>query len=222
MPWNIRGCWRGLSICNVVREEIPPETTKFGPLDMHQYQRLFGITRIPSFPYDHLEDCAFPCQSRNILVLIKDQLFTVPVVDGKSGKPLGRKAIYDQLKTCIGTLASKDHIPVPPLAILTSEHRDIWAAVREKLLAAFPEENAKAFSMVNDSIFSVALEEADPKADDSEPAKLSLHGFNGRNRWFDKCITFWISPNAMAGGNGEHSPCDAVIPNHMVQYVLDW
>ena len=42
----------------------------------------------------------------------------------------------------------------------------------------------------------------------------------GTNRWFDKGLNFWICPNGKAGANGEHSPCDAVIPNLMAEFTL--
>lgn len=45
-------------------------------------------------------------------------------------------------------------------------------------------------------------------------------GINGLNRWFDKSLTVSIESNGRAGMNGEHSPCDALIPSIIVDYVV--
>jgi hypothetical protein len=45
-------------------------------------------------------------------------------------------------------------------------------------------------------------------------------GVNGLNRWFDKSLTVSIESNGRAGMNGEHSPCDALIPSIMVDNVV--
>jgi len=45
-------------------------------------------------------------------------------------------------------------------------------------------------------------------------------GRNGRNRWFDKALTVSVESNARAGMVGEHSPCDALIPSIIVDYVV--
>jgi hypothetical protein len=202
----------------LVQEAIPPETAKFGPLCMNQSRRLFGITRVPALPYDKLVDRGFPPQTRNVLVMVRDHMFNVPMLNA-DGTPLSMERIYSLLKECVSQSCASSS-PTCLVPILTTEHRDTWAVMREKLLTAFPHENGRAFQAVEDSLFAVGLDDVDPP-NVNAAAEHSLHGTNGRNRWFDKCLTLWVSPSTQAGGNGEHSPCDAIIPNQLMQYVLE-
>ena len=199
------------------RELIEPEQTKFGPLCMHQNKRLFGITRSPAFPFDRLVDRP---NSKHIVVLIKEQVCHVQVRDD-SGGVFDEGSIKKGLEECVKQVGDAKFVPSPPVCSFTTQNRDVWAAMREKMITAFPKDNEESFEKVNDSLFAVSLEEVDPKGDGREPAKVSLHGFAGRNRWFDKCFNLWVCPGGKAGGNGEHSPCDAVIPNQMTQYILE-
>lgn len=48
----------------------------------------------------------------------------------------------------------------------------------------------------------------------------SCSGLNGHNRWFDKCMTINVESNSRASVMGEHSPCDALIPSIIADYVL--
>ena len=48
----------------------------------------------------------------------------------------------------------------------------------------------------------------------------SCSGLNGHNRWFDKCMTINVENNSRASVMGEHSPCDALIPSIIADYVL--
>lgn len=48
----------------------------------------------------------------------------------------------------------------------------------------------------------------------------SCAGLNGRNRWFDKALTVTVESNSRAAIMGEHSPCDALIPSIVADYML--
>ena len=118
------------------------------------------------------------------------------------------ESIFDErsIKAALANCVQKiNEARSPPICSFTTENRDVWAAIREKIIAAFPVENQVSFEKINDSLFAVSLEDADPTEDDREPAKVSLHGFTARNRWFDKCINFWVCPGGKAGSDGEHS-----------------
>lgn len=45
-------------------------------------------------------------------------------------------------------------------------------------------------------------------------------GRDGHNRWFDKCLSVSVESNTRASVNGEHSPCDALIPSIVADYML--
>jgi carnitine O-acetyltransferase len=42
----------------------------------------------------------------------------------------------------------------------------------------------------------------------------------GRSRWFDKSINMSVERDGRASVNGEHSPCEALIPAIAVDYAL--
>jgi hypothetical protein len=147
--------------------------TKFGPLDMYQNQKLFGITRIPFFPYDKLKDCGFPTQSNHIILLVKEQVFHVRVQ--KSNNEIYSEAT---IKEILREVIKKKVDRSPPIGIFTSANRDFWATVREQMIQLFPE-NGQSFDKINDSLFAISLEDFSPKDNDREPAKISLHGLNG-------------------------------------------
>lgn len=66
--------------------------TKAGPLCMHQYKRLFGITRVPRPGLDVLVG-SHPSKARHVLVLYQDQLFAVDVYDSETGERVSIAAI---------------------------------------------------------------------------------------------------------------------------------
>ena len=50
------------------------------PLCMDQYSKIFGVTRIPGEHCDSLRHVAFS-ESRHIVVMRRDQMFAIDVVD---------------------------------------------------------------------------------------------------------------------------------------------
>ncbi len=46
-----------------------------------------------------------------------------------------------------------------------------------------------------------------------------FHNNNAHNRWFDKSLTVVVSNDGRLGLNGEHSPCDALVPSMLVNYA---
>lgn len=81
-------------------------------------------------------------------------------------------------------------------------------------------DNGKSLEMINNSILAVSLEDYTSPCNVDERAKLMFCGRAGMNRWFDKSLNFVILPNGVGGCNGEHSPCDAVVPSRMVDYII--
>lgn len=96
------------------------------------------------------------------------------------------------------------------------------------------DENRDTFSTIESALFTISL---DPytippstaeghTSDAHKQPVLDAHvrntssGVNGLNRWFDKSLTVSVESNARAGMNGEHSPCDALIPSIIVDYVV--
>ncbi|KAJ1926492.1 hypothetical protein FBU59_007310, partial [Linderina macrospora] len=74
-----------------------------------------------------------------------------------------------------------------------------------------------------ESLFAVSLDTTfcDPRGSiNAHQRCCKCHGTQpGHNRWFDKCGNYIVDRNGAVGYNGEHSPCDALIPALMLDYV---
>ncbi|KAF9100293.1 hypothetical protein BGX23_000056 [Mortierella sp. AD031] len=66
-------------IDTLYRQNIPVEMTKAGPLCMHQYTQLIGMTRIPQHGCDRLVNTPFPSPSKHIVLIIDDQFFKINI-----------------------------------------------------------------------------------------------------------------------------------------------
>lgn len=108
--------------------------------------------------------------------------------------------------------------PELPVNLLTAGDRDIWYSVYDKLSKSSPK-NMENFDVIQSALFSVALD------DHSYPKNLDVSHHQifhnqGQNRWFDCGLSLIISNNGKAGVNGEHSPCDAVVPGRLMDYIV--
>lgn len=109
-------------------------------------------------------------------------------------------------------------------------------------------ENRSNLNAIEDSLFVLALDDYTRVKPNSHPTSLaselipasgkaskndldfSIHldshilnscaGKNGHNRWFDKVICVSVESNTRASVVGEHSPCDALIPGIISDYML--
>ncbi|KAI9138798.1 acyltransferase ChoActase/COT/CPT [Paraphysoderma sedebokerense] len=195
-------------------ESVPPETTKAGPLCMNQFRYLFGVTRIPEMNRDRLVH-QFPCTSKHIAVLVKDQVYKVPVYDNEGGR-VTVGDVERQLHLVVqDALSSSKEAPV---CILTGEHRDNWAKARKELIK-YPV-NVDSLRIIEGALFAVALDDYAASVNYDESHRLIAHGMDGHNRWFDKALTIVVTANGRAGCNGEHSPQDALIPAYLFEYVI--
>lgn len=98
---------------------------------------------------------------------------------------------------------------------------------RERLLAL---KNRPVLTNIETSIFALSLDTHTLPAQATEDPlirpSLDAHvqncasGLAGRNRWFDKALSVIVETNGRAGMMGEHSPCDALIPSVIVDYVV--
>ncbi|KAI1892086.1 hypothetical protein AGOR_G00150350 [Albula goreensis] len=99
----------------------------------------------------------------------------------------------------------KGNFPAFPLGFLTSENRDVWASLREKLLEAG---NGEVLSTVDSALFCLCLDD-EPMRDHIHISHNMLHG-NGFNRWYDKSFSIIIAKDGQAAINFEHSWGDGV------------
>lgn len=214
------------------RQEILPDSSRAGPFDMHQYTRVFGVTRIPHIPVDTLTHSPYPHPSRDITVVANDHFYIMPVVDAASGDPLPT----EQLEASLWAIADDAAARGPasdPIGVLSGDERDNWTRAREHLLALSPANRASA-TAIEDSLFVLALDPSMLKSDkyvSSSPSRdtpdLDAHirvassaGGTGRNRFWDKAVQIVVENSGRATMIGEHSPCDALIPSIVCDYAL--
>ncbi|TPX30708.1 hypothetical protein SmJEL517_g05790 [Synchytrium microbalum] len=196
-------------------ELLPPEGSRAGPMCMNQYRLMYGITRVPKPGCDVLVG-SHPAPARHIIVLIRDQIYAVDVVDER-----GRISIEDiekQLQKAVRDSTSTK--AEPAVGLLTSEHRDTWAQVHKQLEDLSPD-NQYSFSVIESALFAVSLDDYCLPLTTDNLSKSTFHGMTAHNRWFDKCMSVCVMNDGRVGLMGEHSPCDALIPATVFEYVAN-
>ncbi|KAI8976791.1 hypothetical protein BDB01DRAFT_844408 [Pilobolus umbonatus] len=178
---------------------------------------MFGTSRIAATGVDRVVR-QWPCLQKHINVIYKDQVFSVDVI-GPHGETVPVKQIESQLRNVIKQV---DETPLdrrqPPVGLLTTEHRDIWGPLREEMEKDTT--NAHTFNNIDSSLFVFCLDDYSSPDDLDLSHRNIIHGKHGRNRWFDKALSFIVENNGRAGINGEHSPADAVVPQRIVDDIL--
>lgn len=168
------------------------------PLDMSQYFRLFNSTRIPRKGRDELFTNE---KGKHLLVMRKGNMYVFDIVD-RDGNLVSPAEIQSHLKYILS-----DATPAPafPLGVLTSENRDVWAGLRDKLVAAG---NAEDLQVVDSALFCLSLDDETMK-DHINVSHNMLHG-DGCNRWYDKSFTVILTKDGQAAINFEHAWGDGV------------
>jgi carnitine O-acetyltransferase len=111
---------------------IPVESMRGNQLDMHQFLRVFGMTRVPKEGQDELVQDG---DSQHIVIMRESAMVAVPIYTA-AGAPLSLQQLQAQLVQALALaerplLEQRDH---EPLSVLTSLPRDEWAAQRALLL----------------------------------------------------------------------------------------
>jgi hypothetical protein len=187
-----------------------------GILCMHQYTKMFGWTRIPEIPSDYNINPGNSV-SGHIIVILRNQLFSLNMMDPMTKVSFGLETIKRQLWWIVNYVFNLKNVE-PNIPILTSEHRDTWAKLRKSLVDLSPD-NVKSLSIIESSLFVLALDDwCYPDSFDNYLANFAYSKY-GCNRWYDKTISIIVMANGVSGLNGEHSPCDALIPSRLMDWV---
>lgn len=119
------------------------------PLDMSQYQGLFGATRIPEIGKDRIYR---ETNTRHIAVLKNGNFYSVDVLDAQ-GNIVTPEVMLGRLKYVLSTSAPPAEHPV---GVLSAENRDTWAALRQHMVNTG---NESALKIIDSALFCLCLDE---------------------------------------------------------------
>ena len=148
--------------------------------------------------------------SKHIVVLHKNQFFTVPVFDD-NGAVVSGEVLEKVFSEIMNAAAPKEDDPF--VGLLTSLDRDVWAKNRA-LLEEDPTNSAN-LAAIDSALTVVNLDDTPITSKDHESSML-LHGENGKNRWFDKHEVTRLS-NGKIALLFEHSYSDGMVWNRMLE-----
>ncbi|KAK3661251.1 Carnitine O-acetyltransferase mitochondrial [Elasticomyces elasticus] len=189
---------------------LEPEYMKKLPMAMSSYHWMFNACRIPAKPADY--PAKYPhAENQHILVIRKNMFFKVPT--HHNGSQLSTKELEAQFQRVYET-AEKS----PGVGIMTSENRDNWTDMRDRLLKN--PANKVILQTIEAASFVVCLDDAKPVTL-HERAHAYWHG-DGSNRWFDKPLQFIVNENGTSGFNGEHSMMDGTPTHRLNDTIMSW
>ncbi|XP_058830340.1 carnitine O-acetyltransferase [Topomyia yanbarensis] len=201
------------------RNQIKLESMGKAPLDMSQYNKIFGTCRVPGKPADSL---LFHPDSTHIVVASNNQYFKVEV--GDSDSIIGEDKLYQLLRQCHEMSQQKTE----PVGMLSALPRDSWYEAYEALHT--DPTNQKTIKAIQSSLFVLSLdyEIGNPSGDDIiDACHLLIHGggstANSGNRWYDKTLQLVVGPNGVNGLTYEHSPAEgqpiAVLTDFIINHI---
>ncbi|XP_063994759.1 carnitine O-palmitoyltransferase 2, mitochondrial-like isoform X2 [Diachasmimorpha longicaudata] len=190
----------------VVTRILPSRIATYGaylfkafPLDMSQFENLFGTTRIPEIGKDRITKDP---NARHVLVMRRGYFYTFDILneDGSIRSP-------HEIASCINSILNDPREPnLCPIGILTTTERNQWAQNRRHLVDIG---NADVFRKIDTATFLLILDDDLVSEDFPVLVRHFLHS-DGCNRWFDKSFSLIITGKGWSGINFEHSWGDGV------------
>lgn len=139
------------------------------PLDMSQYEKLFGTTRIPNRDKDQLQ---LNPDSKHIIVMCQGNIYAVDVL-----KADGCLETATEILNRIRAVMKMSHDCKPNehcLGVLTTLERNKWAEIREHLISLA--DNRKLLQLLDSGLFCICLDDVeDPVYDDNNPIPAFRH-----------------------------------------------
>lgn len=189
---------RALAVHALIEQEaLAPDRSGTRLWSMDQYPYLFATSRVPGIKRDRTVRHA---GARHVLLIMHGKMFTLTVCDEH-----GTRISLGNLVQAVQAIL-RDRTPdVPPLGLLTTLPRTLWAIERERLIAAHPM-HAANLQAVESALLTVCI---DPPvgASDTVASLRALLGEPG-NRWYDHSIQFIVSEDGVLMANMEHSMLD--------------
>ncbi|KAG8764817.1 hypothetical protein FRC12_007866 [Ceratobasidium sp. 428] len=237
--WQVRrAAWLAARFMNFKErtdaQDIHPDSSRTGLWFNRPARRLFNLTRIPKPDCDMLNAKPSEKNGRHIHVMLNDWCYSIQAYDG-ANRNVGVKEIEHRLWEVVRDVQRREERGerARRVGILTTDERTQWAKNREYLLT-LSDQNRDSFNTIESALFTISLDPYTLPPSTHQTSKPDVYkqpildaqvrntssGINGLNRWLDKSLTVSVESNGRAGMNGEHSPCDALIPSIIVDYVL--
>ena len=197
------------------KEELPPDMLRGQPLDMYQYSRIFGTSRIPTE-----NGCVIGQDpvAKHVVVLCRGQFYWFDVLDDNSDTIMTEKDIVLNLRVIV---EDAEKTPVQDaargaLGVLSTENRKVWADLRDILTREEGSNNSDCLGIVDCALFILCLDDTEPGTTHDLCTNM-LCGTNiiekgvqvgtCTNRWYDK-LQIIVCKNGSAGINFEHTGVD--------------
>ncbi|KAI9277721.1 acyltransferase ChoActase/COT/CPT [Umbelopsis sp. AD052] len=200
-------------------QKLPIDMLRGGKAQcMHQYTRIFGVTRIPQPKCDTFSNVNE--SATHIIILVRNQMYPLHVYKQRNGQRVraSKEEIESDLLAIVNDVQTKPlQAPIP---ILTGAHRDHWAKTRNHLLCVSAV-NRNSLTVVEDGLFALSLDDHGVGNDSADWVRNLFTGQGtGSNRWFDKSLNFVVESNGKCALLGEHSPCDALTASYVFDHML--
>ncbi|ORY04936.1 acyltransferase ChoActase/COT/CPT [Basidiobolus meristosporus CBS 931.73] len=196
----------------VITGDLEPERTKAYPFCMYSYKYMFNACRIPKKPIDY-EVTFDPNANTHIAVARKNKFYILDMFH--NGQQLSAAEIESQLERIIADAGNEKG---PALGVLTCDNRDTWTDARDLLIKSAPE-NEKLLEKLESATLLLCLDDTAPVTRDEH--SWACWGGDGRNRYFDKSLQFFVFENGKAGFLAEHSSMDGTPNARLNDYILN-
>lgn len=202
---------------------LEPDMVRGTPLDMFQYTRLFGSSRVPTEDGCRMESSP---SSRHVVVMRRGQFYWFDVMDQEHRPLLTERALLHNLQAIVSDADQTEPLKVAAAAvgILSTENRKTWSHCRD-VLKGHPH-NRNCLDIIDSALFVVCMDDTEP----IDAAQLSNNMLCGTyqlqdgvqvgtctNRWYDK-LQIIVCANGAAGINFEHTAVDG---HTVLRYVAD-
>ncbi|KAG6852742.1 hypothetical protein C0991_009408 [Blastosporella zonata] len=192
---------------------LQPDSVRGTPLDMDQYKRLFGTSRIPTD-----RGCVMDTKenANHVVVLRRGQFYWFDALDQDNLPVLTEREVLRNLQAIVDDADKMDRSEVArgAIGVLSTENRKVWSKLRSNL--AGDRHNASCLEIVDDALFVVCLDDAAPEtvADLCSNFLCGTYALDGgeqvgtcTNRWYDK-LQIIVCADGAAGINFEHTGVD--------------
>ncbi|XP_034936832.1 choline O-acetyltransferase [Chelonus insularis] len=205
------------------------------PLCMAQHYQILRLYRKPGEVRDEHIVLDRTTSGDHIIVAHYNQFYSIPVRASDRGRITEMEMIQQLLKI----METPADPRTPPVGILTTSSRPIWARARQELLKN--EQNRHNLELlerclcivcIDEDVLPVTFNESYKKNDcwinDRDYANVlhhCLHGggsrYHGANRWFDKTLNVILGKDGMWGMVYEHSTGEALAISNAFETLTD-